>query len=487
VVCDFTSSAVPCPTAGEFIITATTGNGSSYTFPGSESGTPLTINPPFPATYQVTETTTPPSEDVEFDTTTSGDCSGVITTADQDLTCTITNTATLRTSTLNVIKNVVCDFAPSAVACPTANQFTITATTGNGSTYTFSGSESGTTLTINPPFPATYQITETSPTQGFVISTIPVGVLPSGIVFNPNNGFMYVANEGSNSVSVINPATNTVVATIPIASPRDIVFNSNNGFLYVANGNTVSVINPATNTVVATIPVGSQPTGIAFNTNNGFLYVANVGSNTVSVINPTTNTVVATIPVGVLPFGIAFNPNNGFMYVTNIVSNTVSVINPATNTVVATISLPAGSGPKYIAFNPNNGFMYVTNQNINSVSVINPATNTVVATIPVGASPQGVAFNPNNGFMYVTNQFSNSVSVINPATNTVVATIPVGMRPMDIAFNPNNGFMYVTNFGSNTVSVIAPLTTTFSEGCNGTISNGDQTATCTITNTYGRP
>jgi YVTN family beta-propeller protein len=105
----------------------------------------------------------------------------------------------------------------------------------------------------------------------------------------------------------------------------------------------------------------------------------------------------------------------------------------------------------------------------------------------VGNSPNGIAFNPNNGDMYVTNEVSDTVSVIDGTTNTVIGTIPVGDLPDGIAFNPNNGYVYVTQFGRNTVSVIAPLTTTFSDGCNGSIGNGGQTATCTVTNAYGRP
>jgi DNA-binding beta-propeller fold protein YncE len=77
--------------------------------------------------------------------------------------------------------------------------------------------------------------------------------------------------------------------------------------------------------------------------------------------------------------------------------------------------------------------------------------------------------------------------VIDPSTNIVVVTIPVGNAPFFIAFNPDNGFLYVTNGLSDTVSVIAPLTTTFSDGCNGTIASAGQTATCTVTNSYGRP
>ncbi len=78
--------------------------------------------------------------------------------------------------------------------------------------------------------------------------------------------------------------------------------------------------------------------------------------------------------------------------------------------------------------------------------------------------------------------------MIDSTTNTVVGTpIPTGDFPAGIAFNSDNGLLYVANRNGNTVSVIAPLTTTFSEGCNGTIGSAGQTATCTVTNAYGRP
>ena len=79
-----------------------------------------------------------------------------------------------------------------------------------------------------------------------------------------------------------------------LESPSAIAFNLYNGFMYVTGQliNTVSVIDPATNTVVATIPlpVGSIPFGIAFNHDNGLLYVTNQGDNTVSEIAPLTTT-----------------------------------------------------------------------------------------------------------------------------------------------------------------------------------------------------
>ena len=52
-----------------------------------------------------------------------------------------------------------------------------------------------------------------------VTATIPVGTYPSEVAVSPTGpyaGDIYVTNYGSDTVSVINPATNTVVATIPL-------------------------------------------------------------------------------------------------------------------------------------------------------------------------------------------------------------------------------------------------------------------------------
>ena len=58
------------------------------------------------------------------------------------------------------------------------------------------------------------------------------------------------------------------------------------------------MIDAATNTVTATIPVGTSPGGVAVDPAAGTVYVANFGGGTVSVIDAATNTVTATIPVG---------------------------------------------------------------------------------------------------------------------------------------------------------------------------------------------
>ena len=118
---------------------------------------------------------------------------------------------------------------------------------------------------------------------------------------------------------------------------------------YITNGgsNTVSVVATASNTVTATItdPNFSGPIGVAVAPDGSRVYVANYGSgkgDTVSVIATASNTVTATITVGGLPVGVAVTPDGSHVYVTNE-DGTVSVIATASNTVIATI--PSAASP----------------------------------------------------------------------------------------------------------------------------------------------
>jgi len=120
--------------------------------------------------------------------------------------------------------------------------------------------------------------------------------------------------------------------------PWGIAYDPSNGYLYVADtgSNTVSVINGAT--VIATIPVGFYPWGVAYDPSNRYIYVTNFGSETVSVIDGANNTVIANITVGSAPMGVAYDPSNGYIYVTNSASGTVSIISTSVLTSSTSIS-----------------------------------------------------------------------------------------------------------------------------------------------------
>ncbi|POB11850.1 hypothetical protein CO251_02625 [Sulfobacillus sp. hq2] len=292
--------------------------------------------------------------------------------------------------------------------------------------------------------------------EAATLPSIAVGSDPYDVAVNTANGDVYVTNQDSNTVSVINAATNQVVSTLPVGTdPTYLGTNPTNGNVYVANNNsgTVSVINEA-NQVADTIAVGNTPSGIAVDVNTGNIYVSQWSPGTVSVIDGATNTVSQTITVGGQPFTPVFDPANGDIYVPCWSTSAVDVINTRTNQVVQ--SIPVGSRPNYATVDPANGDVYIANWESNTVSVINSATNSVVATIAVGTHPRAIAVNPLNGNLYVTNNGSDTVSVINGTTNTVIQTIGAGASPAGIAADSANGTVYIVDSGSNTVSMILP-------------------------------
>jgi YVTN family beta-propeller protein len=271
--------------------------------------------------------------------------------------------------------------------------------------------------------------------------------------------FVYVTNSGSDTVSIVDRASNTVVKTITVGpNPRGVAITPNGKFMYVANwgSNTVSVIATANSTVVKTIIVGNSPYGVAITPNGKFAYVANAASNTVSVIATASNTVVATIPVGCSPARAAITPNGQFVYVTTSGCSladpgTVAVIATASNTVVTTIPVDGAIG---VAIAPNGTFAYVGGDA--GVSVIPTASNSVVFIIPIpsGGELPDVAITPGSRIAYVVSRTARSVSVIYTPTNKVIQKI--GMDdPTGAAITQNGNYLYVANQGSNKVLIVA--------------------------------
>ncbi len=287
------------------------------------------------------------------------------------------------------------------------------------------------------------------------VGSIPVGNQPYGIAVSPDGTRAYVGNNVSNTVSVIDTATNRVLTNIPVGNgPRGVAFSPDGARAYVGNNvsNTVSVIDTATDRVLTNIPVGNRPIGIAVSPDGARAYVGNAGSHTVSVIDTATDRVLTHILVGDSPHCVAVSPDGTRAYVSNWASHTVSVIDTATDRVLTHILV--GDSPHWVAVSPDGTRAYVSNWASHTVSVIDTATNRVLTHILVGNHPIEIAVSPDGTRAYVCNVGGITVSVIDTTTDRVLTTIPVGTHPVGIAVSPDGTRAYVCNNISHTVSVI---------------------------------
>ncbi|MGN6632452.1 MAG: YncE family protein [Nitrososphaeraceae archaeon] len=265
--------------------------------------------------------------------------------------------------------------------------------------------------------------------NGDIDSGIKVDSYPIGIAVNSATGKIYVANEFSNTISVIDESTDKIQATIKVDSfPYGIDVNPLTNRVYVANrgSNTISVIDGSTNLKMADVHVGNSPIDVAVNPSSSLVYVTNIESATVSVIDGITNTISSTIKVGSIPYAIAVNPITNMVYVTDIGGGSISILQNSKNA------------------NDNN-----SNSNSNNINVIR-----TFEKINGFIAPAGIAINISTNKAYVSDYASNTVFVIDLKTNSVIHRIKVGTNPVGISVNPISNRIYVTNIGDNTVSVI---------------------------------
>jgi YVTN family beta-propeller protein len=349
--------------------------------------------------------------------------------------------------------------------------------------------------------------------------TVAVGNGPDGIVVDPATHTVYTDNQNDNTVSVVNAARCSAKATqgcdqrvhsvaLPKgAGPQGIALDQATGTLYVANlgTNSVSVINAKTCNAndfsgcgqIPTVKDPDGPDALAVDAVTDTIYVANCGNtctggsnvgDTVSVINGATcnaeDTVGCaqtppTVAVGTAPDAVAVDSTTDTAYVVNNEASTVSVIDGATCNGAKHSgcgqpppSITVGGNPDWIALDPAIHTVYAANSNDNTVSVINTASCNATdhsgcgqktTTVPVGYNPTALTVDSALHTVYVANRGDDMLSVINASIcdaadrsgcSHLFPTSQVGMAPQAITLDPSTGTLYVANFVDNTVSVI---------------------------------
>jgi YVTN family beta-propeller protein len=295
--------------------------------------------------------------------------------------------------------------------------------------------------------------------------SISVGTTPTGVAVGA--GRAYVANQGSNNVSVIDLTQDPpVVSATPIAvgnMPDAAALSADGSRLYVPNfkDGTLSIIATATNTVSHTVAVGARPTGVV--EVGGSVYVANLLSGTISVVDPSAGTVSKTIglpgagtPTGAAPTGLAASEDAHTLYANDARNGKTYVVD------LTQIPDPAVTGSVSVGVNPAylsvaGSLAYVANPGSNSVSVLDLSQSPPARLLPdvtVGTAPYGVVAVPALQEVFVTNSGSNTLTVIDTtAAPTVAFTIATGKIPDAIALSPDQQTVVVSNEGDDTVTI----------------------------------
>lgn len=295
---------------------------------------------------------------------------------------------------------------------------------------------------------------------------------------------VYVADEESSTISVIDAASFKKIGSIPVGQgPHNVqvapggklVWVTNNGepgkaagkapargmpksaHAAMAGAGELWAIDTASDTVVAKVAVGMHPAHVVLTPDGRYAYVTNGGDNTASVVDTTALRTVATVALGASPHGIRISPDGKQAWVANLKGGTVSVVDIQTRKQITRIAV--GKGPAQVGFTADGRLGFVSLSEENQVAVIDPATRKVLRKIAVGTVPIQLYATPDSRLLLVANQGTrakpgNSVSMIDLESFMVVASVETGLGAHGVTIDHDGRRAFVTNTYANTVSVL---------------------------------
>lgn len=241
------------------------------------------------------------------------------------------------------------------------------------------------------------------PLQTFRPAAFTEGV-PTDVAFNATGTRAYVANQYSQSISVIETDNNTPLGTIRVSgNPFKVIVAPGDSILYVTtNADHLYGIRLSTGAVITTVPLPATSMGFAIR--EQFLYVSTRAGGTVVEFNLRTRTVARTFEVGGVPQDLAISGDGNELYIANE-AGYVQFWDLDTGTQIGNnLALPGGGGFG-MARRPRDGKLFVTTGYYGcSIHVVDPRERTITATLTVGGVPRRVAFNKTGSVGAVPNE-----------------------------------------------------------------------------------
>lgn len=230
-------------------------------------------------------------------------------------------------------------------------------------------------------------------------------------------------------------------------------------WIYVANNqsNTVSIISTESDEVIFTVRVGREPHEVAVTPDGKTVFVTNAMDDTVAVIEA--SVVIAKIPTGRFPHGVAVTPDGSRAYVTNFLADSVTVIDTRRLSVVETLS-GIRSNPRNICIAPDGRRAYITTMGTSSVTVLDLESHQIVSQVPIPGVGDGVGVTRNGKTIYVASRRGDTVHLVDGQTLKRRGSIQAGLGPNRVVFSPDGRLALVPNMSSWNVTFVDTSTET---------------------------
>jgi YVTN family beta-propeller protein len=265
--------------------------------------------------------------------------------------------------------------------------------------------------------PATNQVALINTRNWIVETYIEAGINPTRITVQPDQQYVWVANDGKEGgVTIIETSTSKVAAKILTgAGKHDIVISNDNRFAFVSNSEsgTVSVIDIRKLEKLRDVKVGPQPVSLALSELSKAVYVTSQDDGTITVIEEQDHQVLATMKTKPGALSIRFAPGGRFGFVVNTKQSAVHIFDAASNRMLHEVNIV--KSPDQIMFSPAFAFVRsLETENIYMLRLGKIDKEVDVTEFPGGQVAPGHGSTPVRADSIVLAPEGNAVIVANP-------------------------------------------------------------------------
>jgi YVTN family beta-propeller protein len=267
-------------------------------------------------------------------------------------------------------------------------------------------------------------------------------LLVHGLGFSPDRRTLAVVAIGSNAVNFIDTATNMVKHVTYVGrSPHEAFFTMDGKEIWVSvrGENYVSVLDGASYEEKTRIVVANGPSMTIFSPDGKYGYVCSSFTPEVAVITVADHKVVAKVPQA-SPFcpNIAATPDGKQVWFTLKDTGKTQVFDAQPPfSLLKTIDIGPITNHVNIVRNANGMFAYVTVGGLNEVQVFRTDDFSKVATIATGKLPHGIWPSGDGTRVYVGLENEDKLAVVDTLANKVIAESPIGQAPQALVYIPN--------------------------------------------------
>jgi YVTN family beta-propeller protein len=296
---------------------------------------------------------------------------------------------------------------------------------------------------------------------------------------------IYVTNSASDTIDVVDSATNKIVQVIRgIELPHGINFSPDGSRVYVSSESesALDVIDAQSGEILRKVPLSGRPNNISI-TKDGARIVVGIRAapGALDLIDASTLTVAKTIPVNASVHNVYVTPDGKYAVSGSLEGQSITVVDLQTDEIVWRLKLDRGVRPMAFETNPDGSTrrIFVQLSGLNGFAVVDFAKRAEVARIPLpnepggfgvvegrtGTPAHGIGVAPDGKSLWVNSTLANAVFEYSlPELNLIgysalplvysLGHAPTSAVPEWITFTPDSKTVYVSNSGARSVSAI---------------------------------